>query len=87
MTRTVVQIRCSAEEKTRWIEAAGGPRQLSEWIRSRLNVQASLLSQDEQIALDKYQGGPDWHSSLPLAPADTAPSRPSGKRNYEPDFK
>lgn len=28
-----VEIRCTSEEKARWVEAAGGPRKVSDWLR------------------------------------------------------
>jgi hypothetical protein len=36
-----VEVRCSTEEKARWVEAAGGPRSVSAWIRALANSAAS----------------------------------------------
>jgi hypothetical protein len=36
----VVRIRCEADEKARWVEAAGGERKLSAWLRNLANLEA-----------------------------------------------
>jgi len=34
----VLHLRLSTHEKELWVEAAGGPRRLSEWVRDRCNA-------------------------------------------------
>lgn len=78
-----VRIRCTEREKADWQSAAGGERAFSDWARRTLNGEAQkrALTKDEQVTSFPLL------STLSLAPATTAPSSPSGKKSYEPDFK
>lgn len=77
--RTVLQIRCTQEEKTRW-QTQAGSRTLSDYIKYLL-----LMDGREPASLGPYiTTTPITRESLMSI---ASPTRTGGKSSYKPDWK
>lgn len=78
MKSEVVRLRCTADQKARWIEAAGGPRRLSEWITRRLDAEP----------VEEPDAGPLAQAfNEAIKPSLEEPAFPQLERAFKPDFK
>lgn len=80
-----IEVRCTSEEKARWVEAAGGPRRVSDWIRSLANAAASSepLLHEPVVEATKlaFSSGEGLVPNEPIPPAPSIPPVSIGKTN------